>query len=130
MTKKTLLSFTLWVIITIILFSISVYKLNNSGVTIGIIWFILVIFSTIRTSFLLCQLFLEDIYREAIKKSVIIIEEAKANNKETYNHDKTSAVSRVGENLYTINTTDGKVIGHIINEQDAVKICELLNKNS
>lgn len=47
-----------------------------------------------------------------------------------YNYYKTRAVSGVGEELFTIITTDGKVIGHIIKEQDAVKICELLNKNS
>ena len=73
---------------------------------------------------------LEDIYSEANKESVNLIKEAKANNNETYNLYKTRAVSGVGEELFTIITTDGKVIGHIIKEQDAVKICELLNKNS
>lgn len=116
MTKKTILSFIIWVIITIMLFCISVYKITNAEVTIACIWFLLVIFCTIRTYFLLCKLILEDIYSEA--------------NKETYNLYKTRAVSGVGEELFTIITTDGKVIGHIIKEQDAVKICELLNKNS
>ena len=130
MTKKTILSFIIWVIITIMLFCISVYKITNAEVTIACIWFLLVIFCTIRTSFLLCKLILEDIYSEANKESVNLIKEAKANNKETYNLYKTRAVSGVGEELFTIITTDGKVIGHIIKEQDAVKICELLNKNS
>lgn len=111
--------------------SVIVYKITNDGETIGgIIWFIIVIISTIRTSFLLGQLILEDIYSEAIKKSVNPMKKSKANNKETYFSYKTRSVSGVGEELFTIITTDGKVIGHIIKEQDAVKICELLNKNS
>ena len=131
MTKKTILSFIIWVIITIMLFCISVYKITNDGVTIGsIIWFILTIASVLKIDFLLYQLNLEDICSEAIKESVNLIKKSKANNKETYNLYKTRSVSGVREELFTIITTDGKVIGHIIKEQDAVKICELLNKNS